>query len=113
MTEETSKTPARHMLTVMVDLSHPMFEDRNRASQGNLVHVLSGCVEAAVVGSDATLICDNTGRPVGVYFIGPDPTGHGKAAFDEAAQIIARAQQVQGVRGSDQARADQPAEAVG
>lgn len=80
--------PANHILTILVDLSHPAFADRGINAQLRLVEVLRGCVRAAVVGSEATLIIGGNEQPVGAYVIAPDDGGEGKQAFQELVNHI-------------------------
>jgi hypothetical protein len=79
---QTSKK-SNHILTILVDLSHPAFADRGIIAQLGLIEVLKSCAEAVAVGSEATLIETGKGRvAIATYNIINDDDGQGKAAFD-------------------------------
>lgn len=78
-TEETKPTP--HMLTVLVDLSHPQFASRGLMARIALHEVLAGLARTALQGADATIVQDDKGKTVAVYSINPDPQSEGMAAF--------------------------------
>lgn len=82
------RRPSNHMLTILVDLSHPAFRDRGPTAQLRIVEVLRGCIRAAALGSEATLIEDGEGRAVGAYTIVGDDSGEGRAAFAAVVQGV-------------------------
>lgn len=85
---QTAAQPPKHILTVLVDLSHENFAGRGLRARIALSEVLSGLARAALQGADATVVEDGQHKPVAVYMIAEDPTGEGKEAFQLAVQTI-------------------------
>lgn len=87
-TNQINQPKPGHMLTILVDLSHEAFADRGVQASANIIHVLKGCAEAAVVGSEATLVFDLKDNALASYTIVKDTDGGGKQAFDSIVQNV-------------------------
>jgi hypothetical protein len=87
MTEKTN--PAPHVLTIMVDLSHPQFKDHGAVAVEAIIRIMEGCAQAAATGSQSMLITDNEHTPVAVYAITPDEDSAGKKVLLLIAEKIA------------------------
>lgn len=77
-----------HLLTVILDLSHESFAGRGVEARVALHSIFVGLARTALQGADATLVQDGNGKALGVYMIGTDKSGEGRAAFDAAVKII-------------------------
>lgn len=84
---QTQKPRANHILTILVDLSHPAFASGDASAQYNLITTLAGLAEAVLVGSEATIATDVTGRALGSFNIIQDRDGEGKRAFDQVVDM--------------------------
>lgn len=90
----TGKSPDTHMLTILVDLSHPIFQNGARQAKLTLIEILRGCAEGVVIGAEATVIGTKAdcSDPVGVFLIARDEGGESKAALGRAISEVQKLQ---------------------
>lgn len=91
VTETQQKSKAAHIMTVLVDLSHPSFAGGGMQARVNLIEVLKGVAKGIMVGAEATIIggtADGT-DPVGVFVISEDTDGTGKVALRRVVESVA------------------------
>lgn len=71
--------------TILIDLSNPAFAIGGHRAAINVTKVLAHIAAGIMAeGSESAIVADENGNPVAVWFVGEDPTGNAKGAFDIA-----------------------------
>lgn len=86
---QTKQDDKKWTLSILIDLSHPVFADRSDATRLQLAEMLAELAGAAVSGTESAIVTDQKGVTIGGLLV-QKQGGSGHAAVLELIEAVAR-----------------------